>query len=246
QVLVLGVELERNAHAAGLGVWLEHQILDRALTGGDGGLEIFRIDRGQRLADGFEHEQPRAAAAGADAQLGEFGEVAWILAPAAPMQAIGEIVFALGLERVLRPPEGDDVVVDLLLGRYLDEHDVALAPVADRLDPQGRTLLEMRFEIVIREVVALALDKAEAARIDVAEIAHLQVARIVERAPDLLVAAVAHGKTVGIVHRRAEVIDADAIVGIVEEHGGAAADAGFGDVDTRIERHLRVVDGLLA
>ncbi len=44
-------------------------------------------------------------------------------------------MLALGLQRIFRPPEGGNVVVDFFLGGNFNELDRALAPVADRLGP---------------------------------------------------------------------------------------------------------------
>src|SRR5437870_1634964 len=65
----------------------------------------------------------------------------------APVLPVGEGVLPLGAQWIVRPPERDDVVVDLLLAGNLDEEHAAVAPVADRLDPQARTLLVMGLEI---------------------------------------------------------------------------------------------------
>src|SRR5207248_5605579 len=97
------------------------------------------------------------------------GELGLVGFPGAPMLPIGEGVFALGAQRFVRPPERDDVVVNFLLAGDLNEEDAAFAPVADRLDPQARAFLVMRFEILIIAEIALALDQADAARIAVDE-----------------------------------------------------------------------------
>ena len=54
-------------------------------------------------------------------------------------------------------PERGDVVVDLFLGRNLDQLDGAFAPVADRFGPEARPLFEMRLEILVGGKVSLPL-----------------------------------------------------------------------------------------
>src|SRR5690606_4069146 len=54
-----------------------------------------------------------------------------------PEHAVGEIQRAAGFDRAVRHPVHDDVVVDLDIGRNLDELDLSLAPVSPRLDPDG-------------------------------------------------------------------------------------------------------------
>src|SRR3546814_3181398 len=78
---------------------------------------------------------------------------------AAPVQAVAPAVFAAGGDRQLRPPEGDDVVVVFVRGRDLDQVHLALAPVAQRFDPQARSLLVRGFGIL--EVFVLALARSE-------------------------------------------------------------------------------------
>ena len=67
----------------------------------------------------------------------------------APVQPIVQDVFALRLQRIVRPPERDDVVVDLAVAGDFHQLDDALAPVADRLDPERRALFVMRLQVLV-------------------------------------------------------------------------------------------------
>src|SRR5262249_39978569 len=101
----------------------------------------------------------------------------------APVHAVGENIFALRPQRLAWAPERDDVVVDLLFARYLDQSKVAGAPGADRFDPPARAALIAGREILEVAEVAPPLQQAESARVCVAECADLQVLGIGERAP---------------------------------------------------------------
>ena len=106
----------------------------------------------------------------------------------------------------------------------------------------ARAALVARFEILVGAEIALALHQAEAARIVVDEGADLEVGRIVERAPDLLAAAVLDREAVGIVHLGAEIVDAAAIVGAEEIHAGERREPDLLDLHARKQRRLDVVD----
>src|SRR5690606_16897609 len=148
------------------------------------------------------------------------GELTPVGRRAAPVQAVVEEIFRLGAERAARSPEGDDIVVDLALGRDLDQEDLALAPIPDRLYPQARPLFVTRLEILVAGEAPLALHEAEAARVVIDEARYLQVLRVRQRAPQPLVAAGADGEAIGIVDRGAEVVGAVAVVGGEIEHAG--------------------------
>ena len=71
----------------------------------------------------------------------------------------------------------------LVLGGDLDQLHLALAPVADWLDPQARATFVMGLEVLEVVELTVALDEAEAARAGVAERADLQFLRVGERPP---------------------------------------------------------------
>ena len=106
-----------------------------------------------------------------------------------PTSACGSGIRGLaGPGRLGRHPHGDDVVVDLVVGRDLDELDRALAPVAQRLDPErGAAVVIDAVEIVVE--VPVALEQAEALRALVGEGRGDDPRRVVERAPDALAGA---------------------------------------------------------
>ena len=92
----------------------------------------------------------------------------------------------------------------------------------------------MGFAVGVIGERALALHQAERARAAVLERAFLQMLGVVQRPPDLFAGAVEQRQAVGIVHGRAEVVDA-AAVGVVEVvHAGQRRDAGA------IQRHARI------
>src|SRR3546814_9317262 len=92
---------------------------------------------------------------------------------------------AAGAVRRLGQPHGADVVVDLVVGRDLDELHRAAAPLADRLDPDGGALLVLHPVLIVVEA-AVALRQAEAARVLVREAGEADTRRVVEGAPDPL------------------------------------------------------------
>src|SRR5215472_12163314 len=242
--LLRGREAEADAPAVDRRIGLDHDIADLALVGrriDAGRLDFQSFEIG---ADEVEHEQPAIVRGAADRGLDHPRERVTVRPVAAPVQAIGEAVFAF--QRLLRPPECDDVVVNLLLGRDLDQLHGAVAPIADRLDPQARALLVARLEILIGPKIVLALQESEAARIGVREGRDLQVTRVVERAPQLLAPAVADREAVRVVDGRPIVVDVQAIVEVEEEHAGERRKARMGDVAPWIERNLGVEDRRLA
>ena len=112
---------------------------------------------------------------GADGGSRKPGQRRWPSACRAPSEAVGIGMLALGLQRIFRSPKSGDVVVNFLLGRYLDELDPPFAPVPDRLCPQARALFETRFKVLIGEKILLPLHQAIAAGIEIGESADLQI-----------------------------------------------------------------------
>src|SRR5262249_17959651 len=196
-------------------------------------------------ADKIEHEQTRIVGAAADARL-ERARMLWCAGLVSPMKAVCEAVLALLLERLLGAPERHDIVVDLLLGRDLDERHPAVGPIADRLDPHARALLVASLEILVTAEVALPLDQPEPTRTGITEGRDLQVARIGEWAPQMLAAPVANGEPVRVVHGRTIVVDVLAIVEVEEEHARERRKSGLCDVASGIERNLDVEDRRVA
>src|SRR3546814_2620360 len=73
-----------------------------------------------------------------------------------PVQAVAQAVALAGLGGIARYPEGDDVVVDLVVGGDLHQLHGAGAPGLQRLDPEARAALVMHaIEIVLERAVAL-------------------------------------------------------------------------------------------
>jgi hypothetical protein len=80
--------------------------------------------------------------------------------------------------------------VDFGIARDLDQLDGPLAPFAHGLDPQARPPFEALVVVLEGAIVALALQKAEAARVVVHESRNLQRLGIVYGAPQPLAVAV--------------------------------------------------------
>src|SRR3546814_11141659 len=74
----------------------------------------------------------------------------------------------------------------------------------------------------------------------------LQRRRVLQLAPGLLALAVEHRQAIGVVHRRAIVVDADAVAGIELEHARQRRDARVRQVDARVQAHVDVEHGFLA
>src|SRR6516164_8006765 len=99
------------------------------------------------------------------------------------MHAVGELIFTLLSERLPRPPERYNVVVDLLLARNLDQRDLTISPIADRLDPQTWPPFVVRLEVLVDAKITLALQQAKTTWVDVGKGTNLQIQRIGERTP---------------------------------------------------------------
>src|SRR6185437_5378383 len=160
----------------------------------------------------FQHKQLAVIAPAADSGPREARQRVGFRGVRSPVQAVGEIVLVLGRERLLGPPERCNVIVDLLFGRNLEQHDSALAPIANRFGPQAGTALKAGFEILIGEILLFPLHQAEAARIEIGEGAYLQIARIAEWAPELLTLAIEDREAIGIVHCRPKIIEVLAVI----------------------------------
>src|SRR3546814_20347408 len=96
-------------------------------------------------------------------------------------------------------------------GRDLDQVHLALAPVAQRFDPQARSLLVRGFGTLEVFVLAPALHQSEDARVAVLETAVLLRRRVLHLAPDLLALAVSHRPAIGLLHPRALGVDTHAV-----------------------------------
>ena len=135
--------------------------------------------------------------------------------------------------------------MDLRVRRDLGQHDGALAPVADGLDPQAGPALEVGLEVLVVGRVAVALHEAEPARPLVREGADLEPGRVRERSPQLLAAAVDDEEPVRIVHLRAEVVDPAALAGREHVHARAGREPDRGQLDAREEHRLDLHDRVL-
>src|SRR5690606_19943247 len=121
--------------------------------------------------------------------------------------------------RRLRDPEHPDIVVDLVVGRYLDALDRTAAPVHQWLHPEARpTLISNAVEIVLR--IAIALKETETPRVLVRKGGRAGDCRVVKRPPDPLAGASIHRQPVGIVNFRPPVLETLASVLGEPEHGG--------------------------
>jgi hypothetical protein len=91
----------------------------------------------------------------------------------------------------------------------------------------------------------LTLDQSKTARIGVAERADLQVHGIRQLSPYVLIAAVVHGKAVGVMNGGPVVVDLVAIVRVEQEHAGQRRYSCLRNLSPRIEHRLDIEDRLL-
>ena len=136
--------------------------------------------------------------------------------------------------------------MNLFLGRNFEQLHRAFAPIADRLRPQARPALEIRFQVLVGGKILLTLHQAEAPRVEIGKRRDLQIPRIMQRPPKLLAAAVEDRKPVRIVDRGTEVLDVLAVVRSEEEHAGHRREAGMIQIHARIDRHFDVEHGGVA
>ena len=80
------------------------------------------------------------------------------------MQAVTEIMTRNFRERRFRPPERDDIIIDLAAGRQFDKINRAFSPVSQRLDPGTRTVAESALDIFEIVEGALPLEQPESFR----------------------------------------------------------------------------------
>ena len=104
--LVLDGEFEAQPPAAGRRIGLGDDVLDLGLVGGDDAADSFRIDGLQLVADRRRarrswRRRPWRRLRGS----GEARQRSGLRAVGSPVQPVGVGVFALGLQRRLRPPE---------------------------------------------------------------------------------------------------------------------------------------------
>src|ERR1700730_4204763 len=126
------------------------------------------------VASEVEHKQPEIElGSGARPGFDKLGQRRGPWVVPGPVQPISERMFSLGNKGLPRSPESNDVVVNFLLARDLDQANIALPPVADRLRPQARAPFVVRLEILIRRIIALALHEAKGAGIGIAKRADL-------------------------------------------------------------------------
>ncbi len=148
---------------------------------------------------------------------------------------------ALGEAR-LRSPLRDDVVVVFGIGGNFEQDHFALAPVADRLDPQRGAQFPMRGVVVEGVQDARALEKAEAARIHVAERGNLQGVATGDRAPQPFAGAGENLQSPDVVDGGAHVVGAPMIERAEDIGRRHRAEAEMIDRDARHQRQFGVDD----
>src|SRR6185437_556703 len=124
----------------------------------------------------------------------------------APRQLVGKKVRTTGGEISRRFPISDDVVMNLVVRRNLDELDEPVAPRSFGFDPDTRTPLIVRLEIFEIAERSVALPEPETHRTFVHESADLQCLGVIEWPPDTLSAAVYHRQALAVVDGGAEVV----------------------------------------
>src|SRR5690606_17692265 len=146
-----------------------------------------------------------------------------------PIETIVETQGRAGLCRLFRDPEGDDVVVNFIVGWNLHQLDAAASPVAQRLNPEaGPVLIPYSIEVVLP--IAVPLHQAEAPGAQVAEGGNPYLARIVEGPPDAFAAAGPELEPVTVMHFWAPILAKKPTVFGVPEHRGKGSDAQALDV----------------
>src|SRR3954449_101821 len=173
-------DFETEPPAAGRRIRLGNDVLDLGLFRGDGAADVFGIGGFQLLADQIEHEYFAVVALGADRRARKPRQRRGLWRVRSPVQPVGIDVLSLRLQGRLRMPEAGDVVVNFLPGRNLDQPHLAFAPIADRLRPQARAPLKIRFQILIGGKVLLPLHQSETMRIEIGKAADLKVLWILE------------------------------------------------------------------
>src|SRR5205814_10535893 len=109
-------------------------------------------------------------------------------------------------------------------GRELDEHDGALAPLAQRLDPRRRALLVEDAIILVILEIAIALQKAEPPGVAAGEAAGRHRFGIVERPPQALTTAGPDRQSIRIMNLRPPVSASRPVQLRVPEHAGQGRD----------------------
>ena len=122
----------------------------------------------------------------------------------------------LGLGR--RHPEGDHVIVGLVLGWNHDQFDATLAPVAFGRDPGAGPQVVAGLQILVIGEVTVSLHQPEALERFGAERGADQTLGVGQRAPHPLAGAVVDQQAVGIVNLGAEVLERRGLVLAVVVH----------------------------
>ena len=142
---------------------------------------------------------PPGLAAAAQARGDAARQPARVGAVVLPVQAVVQVVFAAGSVVAVGDPDGVDVVMDLVVGRDLDQLHHAGAPVVQRLHPgRGAAVVAHAVEVVVE--LPVALHQPEAARVFVLEAGDRHPLGVVQRPPDPLPRAGPDVEAVGIVH----------------------------------------------
>jgi hypothetical protein len=205
-------EFEARAQATRLGIRLQHRVRHARRLGLDHELGHRRVAIPE--GRGVEHEEPRtriprgASAGLREAQQRAFGHLA-----RRPVQAVAQRGRRAGIQPVARAPSGHDVVVNLVLRRYLEQLHLSGAPVVKRLDPEVRTAMVSGFQVQVAREVAATLQQTEAARAGLLKTADLQFARVAQRPPDLLALPGTHQQPIGVMHAWTKVGHAGPITG---------------------------------
>src|SRR4029077_17272598 len=129
-------------------------------------------------------------------------------------------IFDTRLRLLLGSPEGNDVVIRLIGGRDLDEHDGTLVPRGLGLDPHTWPLVVEHTVVLVLRELALALHQPEAPRCIVEEAVDAYAGRVHERTPDPFPGTGADLQSTGVVNLRPPVIVDTPVVLAAQEHAG--------------------------
>src|SRR6185437_2414497 len=162
-----------------------------------------------------------------------------------PIEPVVERQGLTACDRRARYPIGDDIVVDLVVRRDFHELHRALAPLAQRLDPNaGTTVIKSAIILIVVEV-AIALNEAEALRIGIVEGIGLHLRWIVERPPYALALARPKRQAVAVVDFGPPILATARIVLAVPEHAGERRDPQSLDRISREKIHVHGHNGAL-
>ncbi len=239
----LGQVFDRQPHAALFGQAQQIAVADAPGRGPDVGHRILGTEQAQIEIDD-EGARGRVIDRHARHGLDHAGNRCAIRDFSREAHDIVEVVTLARQQRFGGQPIRDDIVVELVLDRDLDQVDGALAPIPLRRDPDRGPHLITRLGILVAFEVAGALRKAKAQRVLVHKGRGLQRRMPRQHPPQPFLLAGQHLQTVAVMHRRAVIIDARAVGRPEPVHRGQGHNARILHVIAREQRDAGIKDRL--